>query len=292
VKTLVIITHRYHYHISQVAILLAFKQFNPDRIAILFDDVPSTQCGWDMLGPTMVVDIKEVYPFAPGSIFSLPFSSLTDVHSEPEGWIRQQYVKLNLHKLLPGDEWLVIDGDVLINTSIDPWNYCYINIGDEFRWHHDWFVRYTLNLGNRRVLYNNNPVEFSSVPIRLLTRKMLENLEKYIYELHNTDIRGVRDSFTLTQNRSDYLELSEYDLIGNYQRFISRDLLPLKSLEIYFEPTNNLFSNWEFLKDKITVLHGHDNFPIQWYEQFGVKINQEIWNLLYPNQKINCDGEE
>lgn len=291
-KTIVIITHRYHYHISQVAILLVVKNFNPDRIAILFDDVPGTQCGWDKLGLKLVRDIKKIHEFEPGSIFSVPFSSLNGIHNEPEGWIRQQYVKLNLHKLLPDNEWLVIDGDVLINTDIDPWRYCYINPGDELKLHHDWFVRYTLNLGDKRVYYNNNPVEFSSVPIRLLTRKMLEDFEKHIYQLHNTDIKGVRDSFTLKQNRSKYLELSEYDLIGNYQHFISMDSLPLKELEIYFNPKDKLFSNWNFLKDKVAVLHGWDNLPIEWYQQFGVNINQEIWDLLYSSQKINCNSNE
>ncbi len=280
-KHLVIITHRYHYHICQVAILLAVKQFNPDKIAILFDDIVGTQVGWNELGKKLLTDIKKIYTFEPGSVYTLPFSSLTNIQTEANGWVRQQYIKLNLHKFLPGDEWLVIDGDVLINHSIDPWKHCYINPADPLHLHHDLFVRYVLDLNNQQTMFNNKPVEFSSVPIRLLTRKTLEGLEQYIYQLHGTDIWGIRNSFTLKKNRENYIELSEYDLIGNYQNFISNDLLPLKELEIYFEPNEKLYSTWDFLKNKIAVLHGWDNLPIEWYNQFGIVINQEIWNLLY-----------
>lgn len=283
-KTLVIITHRYHYHICQVAILLAIKQFNPDKVAILFDDVVGTQVGWNELGKKLITDIKKIYFFQPGSIYAIPFSSLTNVQSEPRGWIRQQYIKLNLHKVLQGDEWIVVDGDVLINHSLDLQKYCYINPSDPLRLHHDLFVRYVLDLTNQQTNFNNKPVEFSSVPIRLLNRKTLEGLEQYLYELHSTDIQNITNSFTLKKNRENYFELSEYDLIGNYQNFISKDLLPLKELEIYFEPTEKLYSTWDFLKNKIAVLHGWDNLPIEWYDQFGVKINQEIWNLLYESK--------
>lgn len=287
-KNIVIITHRYHYHICQIAILLAIEHFHPNNIAILFDDVEGTQVGWGDIGKNLLNDVKSNVNLKSCKIFALPFSSISMTKNEPAGWIRQQYVKLNLHKILPHDEWLVIDGDVLLNHQIDPWNYCYINSADPLHLHHDFFVRYALDLGDKRVLYNNSPVEFSSVPIRLISRKTLTGLENYIQKLHNTDIRGIRDSFTLQKNKEKYLELSEYDLIGNYQNFISNDLLPLENLEIYFEPKENIVANWDFLSSKITVLHGYDNLPIEWYKNFGININQTVWNLLYTNQKINC----
>lgn len=279
-KNIAIITHRYHYHICQIATLLAVKQFNPDSVAIFFDDVRGTKFGWDNLGKRLLQDIKKIVPTY---MYALPFSSIPNIQNESNGWIRQQYVKLNLHKVLQGDQWLVIDGDVLINHFIDPWKYCYINPADPLHLHHDLFVRYALDLNDKRVYYKDKPVEFSSVPIRLLTRKTLMGLEEYIHQLHGIDIQSIRNSFTL-KNSSKYLELSEYDLIANYQNFISNDLLPVTPIEIYFEPKENLIANWEFLKNKIAVLHGQDNLPISWYEQFGIKINQEIWDLLYNNQ--------
>jgi hypothetical protein len=284
VKSIVIITHRYHYHICQVAIQLALKQFNPNSIAILFDDVTGTQAGWDDTGKELTRAVKMRNLRSSTNIFSMAFSALPNIHNESSGWIRQQYVKLNLHKLLSGDEWLVIDGDVLINQPIDPWTYCYINTADKFRSHHDWFTRYTLNLHNQRSFFEGREVEFSSVPIRLLTRKTLEGLEQHVHKLHNTDIRGVRDSFTLKTDRDFYLELSEYDLIANYQYFISNDIQKIKPLEIYFEPAEKLYAKWDFLKNKIAVLHGWDNLPLEWYQKFGIEINQKIWDLLYTSQ--------
>jgi len=289
-KQIVIITHRHHYHICQVAILLAIKQFNPDKITIVFDEVSGTEQGWLDLGEKLLTDLKKIYNFKPGSIFAIPFSSLSDVPNESYGWIRQQLVKLNLHKILSGDEWLVIDGDTLINYPIDPWKYCYINPGDMLHLHHDFFVRYTLNLGDQRVFYNNNPVEFSSVPIRLLSRSVLESLEKYVYELHGTTVKGIRDSFTLKKDRDKYIELSEFDLICNYQYFITKDLLPLENIPIAYCPKEELITNWENLKNIVTVLHGKDNLPAEWYHQFGITINQNMWDLIYPNQKINCNS--
>lgn len=280
-RQLVIITHRYHYHICQVAILLAIKQFNPDKIAIFFDDIIGTRNGWQELGKQLLTDMRRMYNFKFGDIYALPFSSLRNVHNEPSGWIRQQYVKLNLHRLLPGDEWLVIDGDVLINHPIDPWNYCYVNLGDPLRPHHDLFVRYALDLDQQRVMHSDIPVEFSGVPIRLLTRKTLEGLEKHIYDLHGTDVQGIRNSFTLRQGIEKYLELSEYDLIGNYQHFVSKDLLPLQNLRIFFHSRFEILEKWDNLKEHITVLHGWDDLPVEWYQQFGITINKEIWDILY-----------
>lgn len=291
-KNLVIITHRYHYHICQVAILLAMKHYNFDSVTIMYDDVQGTKVGWQNLGSDLLRDLWSIRSWYRGSLRAMPFSELINVHNESSGWIRQQYIKLNLHKLLPEDSWLVVDGDVLLNYPIDPWSYCYINPSDRFCLHHDWLVRYVLNLEDKRTLFNQNPVEFSSVPIRYLTRKTLQGLEDYIYELHNTNIINVYNSFTLKKNKNYYLELSEYDIIGNYQNFISNDLLPLKELEIYFHPKDDILSNWDMLKNKITVLHGWDDFPAEWYSQFGVEINQEIWNNLYDNQKINCNSIE
>ncbi len=280
-KQLVIITHRYHYHICQATLLTALKHFTFDRIAILFDDVVGTQVGWNKLGKTLLSDIKKLVNLPPGVVYSMPFSAINNVHVEASGWIRQQYVKLNLHKILTGDEWLVIDGDVLLNKQIDPYEFCYINPEDNLKPHHDIFTRYVLDLKENRSLFKGKPVEFSSVPIRLLKRSTLEELEKYIFKLHKKNIIEIRNSFTLLENKEFYFELSEYDLIGNFQNFILKDLQPLCELECYYTLNETFVNSWDFLKNHIAVLHGYDNLPIDFYQSLGVNINQDIWNLLY-----------
>lgn len=262
------------------------KKYKPERLSIAFDDVPGTAYGWDHIGRELLLELKIKYNPEPGAITTHPFSVIQEIHTEPNGWIRQQYVKLKLHKFLDGEEWLVIDGDTLINKEIDPWKYWYVNPADVRHLHHDFFVRYALNLKDQRATFNDKPIEFSSVPIRLLTRKTLSGLEKYLYELHGTDIRGIRDSFTLKKDRSWYFELSEYDLIGNYQTFISKDILPLKELGPIFCPTKEFYDNWHNLKTKVAVLHGYDNLPFSWYEQMGIEINQNIWEELYKDMKL------
>ena len=283
-RHVVIITHRYHFHICQVAIDLVMAKYNPQRLSIVFDDVIGTKDGWNYLGRDIAVEIRVKYGLPAGVISLHPFSCVDAIHSEPNGWIRQQYVKLNLHKFLDNDEWLVIDGDTLINKDIDPWAYLYVNPADIRHRHHDFFLRYALDLEDKVAMYNGKPIEFSSVPIRLLNRRTLSGLEKYIYELHGTDVRGIRDSFTLKRNRDRYIELSEYDLIGNYQTFISKDILPLKELGPIFCPAKELYQNWDKLKNEIAVLHGHDNLPLEWYQQMGVNVNQNIWQILYERQ--------
>lgn len=281
-KTVVIITHRYHYHICQIAALTAIKQFAPDKVCFLFDDMQGTQYGWNQMGKKLLNDFKQVCSLSPGATFAMPFSSVQNVQTEPSGWIRQQYVKMNLHKFMPGDEWLVIDGDVIVNQSVDPYNFWYFNPADPLQLHHDFFTRYVLDLKDKVAYFNSKPIEFSSIPLRVLTRKTLQGLEDYIFHLHKKSIREIRDSFTLQQNRSYYLELSEYSLISNYQKFITEDLLPIKELDVHVCKQDEILSNWNFLKDKIAVLDGFDNFPKEWYAQWGVNINEEIWQILYP----------
>jgi hypothetical protein len=282
-KRIVVITHRYHYHITRVAIKLILKKFNPDEIAILFDDVVGTQRGWGDLGRKLLDDVRKDNNYST-SIFALPFSSLPNVHLEQRGWIRQQYVKLNLHKILKGDEWVVIDGDTLVTVDIDPWKYWYLNLEHNTVPHHDLFIRYVLNLENQQPMFENKPVDFSAFPIRLLTRKTLENLESYIFDLHGTNVQGIRNSFTLKKNKEFYFELSEYGLISNYQHFISKDLLPIKKIEMYVVPNDRLMNEWNVLKNYLAVLHGNDNLSVEWYKMFEIEINREIWNLLYVNQ--------
>lgn len=284
-RHLVIITYALHYHICQVAIKLAIQRFNPDKVTILVDNPAGTMYGWDNLGSELTYDLKINVGLTNPRIHAISFTALPDIQTEPWGWIRQQYIKLNLHKILPGDEWLVIDGDTLINEDINPYDFVYVNSNDYILTPQNaFFVRYALDLGNKELLFNNKLIELNG-PIKVLNRKTLEGLENYIYELHGTDVKGIRDSFTLKQNRRFYVELSEYDLIAYYQAFISKDLKPLKHVGFYYHSSGDFVSNWDLLKDKIAILDGKDDIPSEWYAQFGVKINQELWEKLGYTKK-------
>lgn len=285
-KHVVVITYRFHYHITQVAISTIIKQFNPDKITILFDDLPGMRNYWKEIGPRLAALLKSRYQL---NISSKPFSLVPNIHSEISGWIRQQYVKLNLHNIFEDDEWVVVDGDAILNKPIDPWSYQYLNTRESSASsypHHDIFTRYVLNLGDKRPVFQEREVEFSSMPVRLLTRKTLAGLEQYILNLHGANIRQIRDALTLKQNREYYIELSEWDLICNYQTYISKDLLPLKFIDMIEVPADELYKNWSNYQNEFVVLQGYDNLPKEWYESLGVAVDQEIWRILYETENL------
>lgn len=278
-KHVVVISHRYHYHICQVAIDFIRKQYNPDKFTILFDDVKGTKRGWDDAGRQLVRTVAEKYGFKDNYVTAHGFSIVNNVHAEKRGWLRQQYVKLNLHNFLDGDEWLVVDGDTLINAPIDPWKYQYINHGDRdpLPYHYyDFFTRYILDLEDKRPYFDGSPVGFMAMPVNLLTRKTLAGLESYIFDLHGTDIKGVLDSFTLKKDKEKYVELSEYSIIGNYRYFISKDMPEMRYVNLSVEQGHDFVRNWQ--NRDIAVLDGKDNLPIEWYQQMGVTINKDVWD--------------
>ncbi len=86
-----------HYRILQLAIQQALQNLEIDSVLVLWDDGESavpTNLPWPVV----------------------PYSAFADVGQFGRGWIRQQFAKLALQRLLPDTEWINMDADVVIRN--------------------------------------------------------------------------------------------------------------------------------------------------------------------------------
>lgn len=274
--SLVVITYPYHYHITQLAVINAVKQLGPKNIYILHDTIPNSQRGWGDLGQHIRADLRSHGINA----MTIPFEAIESTKTQERGWIRQQYVKLNLHKILDGPAWTVLDGDAILKSLLYPTVACYINPHDVLPDTHRFFTNYALDLGFNDVLFEGKPVSFSAIPFRSIKRDTLEQLEKHIHNLHGKTIEQLYDSFTL-HNKTRYLELSEFELLSHFEYQILRKEANLIPIKARFVPTDSFIDHWRSDLD-LLVLAGKDNLPRDWYLEQGININDDVWNQLYP----------
>lgn len=211
-----------------------------------------------------------------------PFSSIKATLSIKNGWIRQQIVKLNLYQLFNHEGWIVLDGDAILLSDLEPRKACYVNINDDPSIPSFNFYNYLLDLNDDRVIYDARPIAFSAVPFRYISRKTLEDLADHVLRLHGAGISEVYDSFKLA-NRDRYFVLSEFDIIGSYENIIAGNSLPISPIDIRFAQKDEFIDLYE--KSDLEMLvyasySGIDELPRIWYENKGIKINENIWKML------------
>ena len=274
---LVIFTYCQHYHLTKLAILHARKHLEFSEIIVMYDDVVAPI--WQVLGHRLQQDMLNEHDIY---VTICPFSSIKATLSIKNGWIRQQIVKLNLYQLFDHEGWIFLDGDAILLSDLEPREACYINAGDIPSIPSFNFYNYLLDLDNQRVLYNGRPIAFSAVPFRYIAHSTLRDLADHVLRLHGIGILEVYDSFKL-KNRDRYFVLSEFDIIGSYENIISQNSLPIKPIGINFAYRDEFIDLYE--KNDLELLvyatdFGTDKLPRTWYEQKGVKINENIWKML------------
>ena len=275
---LIVFTYSEHFHITKLAIKQAKEHLSPSEIIVLYDDLQDYR--WVRLGDELRNDLLVEYGIV---VSCIPQSAVEITQTQNNGWIRQQYVKLNLHKILPHQSWIVLDGDSIILNKIDPSKYCYINPAAGHPEATRFFCDYALDLDHQTIQFEGMSISFSVGPIKHITRKTLIGIEKRIAELHGTSIDKVFDSFTLKKNRSRYVEFSEFDLIGFYENIISNESLPLSRIRIKVAHREEFISRFNQNDLELLVFaanEGRDDLPRRWYEDQGIKINENIWKSL------------
>jgi len=275
---LIVFTYSEHFHITKLAIKQAKEHLSPSEIIVLYDDLQDYR--WVRLGDELRNDLLVEYGIV---VSCIPQSAVEITQTQNNGWIRQQYVKLNLHKILPHQSWIVLDGDSIILNKIDPSRYCYINPAAGHPEATRFFCDYALDLDHQTIQFEGMSISFSVGPIKHITRKTLIGIEKRIAELHGTSIDKVFDSFTLKKNQSRYVGFSEFNLIGFYENIISNESLPLSRIRIkvaHREEFISLLNQNDLELLVFSVNQGRDDLPRRWYEDQGIKINENIWKSL------------
>ncbi len=108
-QSLVVFAYSEHFNLAQFVLRRACAHLkNLGKIYIVWDDLYQgmdhdwAQDHFRKLGYTVV-----------------RHSQWAQTVNEPLGWIRQQWVKLHLHQQLDEDQWILLDGDTVLNQSYE-----------------------------------------------------------------------------------------------------------------------------------------------------------------------------
>lgn len=151
------------------------------------------------------------------------------------GWFRQQLVKLYLDQFVTGDNWLLVDADVVFTEDIrldaisatvsltpDP-----ITIGNRL------YVEFMLGTDKPWVVNKDEYWCLSSVPFRSLSRDLLQNLRSHVEALHNKPLFDLHlglfetDKLVAFDPESKTMVFSEFQLIEVFRHRYYHTPLPI-----------------------------------------------------------------
>lgn len=255
------------YFFTQVLSLRSIQKYAAGfPIDIIIDNFQLTH--W----PTYVEDCEQYLDHCfPNNNFNYYYySQLPGIEQvKTGGWFRQQLIKMYLDQLVPGDRWLLVDADVVLeqSPSIDSVSAVVrnsepIDLGNRL------YVQHMLGTTQPWVV---NETEFwclSSVPFRLIERALIVELRQLAEQLHGDFMQHHLDLFESQQivafdPAGQTMVMSEFQLIEVFRNRYYRNPLPiLRSGASKF--THSSQKDWRFERS--------------WFEQQGVDVSDQYWN--------------
>ena len=171
---LCIFTYQKHLKISKKSCDLAIKNLKGfSDIVFLYDDLSEYSSDKLLIESKKFLTSDNDFEFIKYSEF--PYTS-----KENYGWLRQQYVKMQLHKKFKNEDLIILDGDCLIlkpyRIKKNSWNAT-----------RKFYPGYFNFLNNSLGLQKNN--NFSYIfQINVFNTSVLEEIEKYSIRRNNKDL--------------------------------------------------------------------------------------------------------
>lgn len=218
---LVIFSYPLHFKIMQLAYRNAITAIDSiDEVVIVWDDLFNNA--------DKNITTKKLLEVIPASkiVFHSDVESCKD---EPLGWLRQQYIKLDLHNILEDDQWVILDSDIILRekkefTSGDT---LIIYTFDDFYQPYFDFIKHVFGLDK-----NQSPTYMTS--FALFERSVLTAINDWCMKHHNKNLITLFKEFYRPLKNSIYKEpmtppLSEFEIYGIFcERILSR---PLKCVQ-------------------------------------------------------------
>jgi hypothetical protein len=284
----VILTYPGHFHLTQLTIRSVREHIQPKDITVIVDD-------WSFLTwDGYVNDCKQAYNGC-NVINTLQFEFLKPF--EGDSWMRQQMVKLNLHKILPFDKWFFSDGDIQffhdIPEDVTPWVIVTIPMDIWENWNNAPladkgtllmanYVNSMLGLTNfwelpadYKKASPNKVVATSAIPFRDMNKQILNDLEEFLVSRFNQDLVGIHVDVMKDPTKA----MSEWELIEAFKKYIKHDDLTM----VHITPQDiDTIKHHKYPDDLYFLMHFlHDEeLGADWFADQGIKINDEIWQKI------------
>jgi hypothetical protein len=236
IMKLIIFSFPPHYKISQYCKQFALKNL-PDvtEVVYIWDDFSADN-------ETLLEQLRDKNKV-------ILFSDFKNVSKEPNGWLRQQFVKLQLHQYFDDDHYLILDGDTIIRNR-----YVFDNqkptvfMSKEYYKPYFYFIKKCLGLRK-----NNN---FSFVtPLFYFEKDVLKSLEEFSIKKNKCDVV----EFYLQNKWKDYNPtppFSEFEIYGTFATQVLNKQYNLREADFRF--TSNLSKDLKST-NKNLMLIGRDD---------------------------------
>lgn len=265
-----------------VLCLRSIRKHYPDigTIYVLYDDLAPA---W----PGYADDCAQYYE----DVELIPYSNLVGLAQCDVGWWRAQLIKLHVDLLLPGDEWLVIDGDVIFDEHCDlvnvtpysPWIDQRDHLIDRMV---DRYIDHMLGVNNGRVRVSDYPLIITSIiPFRWLDREQLSSLRDHVCRLHDqTSMLDYHCELFRTQGivgympEGDRMVMHEWDLIEawNHLHRPGRYRLELTGSGYQIQMDTTGFQHPRFRHNSML----DRDLGKEWFEQQDILISDDLWHKI------------
>jgi hypothetical protein len=193
------------------------------------------------------------------------WSSLSNVvNFDNNHWIGQQLIKLHADLILPTEDFILMDGDLIINQDIDPRNIMYSN-----------------NIPRQHGSYNHinellglGVYDFSTNPFMYYKAQWLKNIRELSHKNSHMSIdRKFLETFNISKS-----SLLDWNIMARYVL----DVLKLpKRIEYFHRRSIKATNFYQCYNDyENFVCDGPDNIDLAFYENEGIFIDKALMSKL------------
>lgn len=273
----------------QLAIKHAYEHIdNIDELIISFDDGYSffSDNNSDIAAhyPVMsdlVPRIKKLYPHA--RVFAA--SDFEYTHDEVLGWLRQQYLILNMHNIIDGDEWVVMGGDVILkNKKVFKEDDSVIMYTDDF----DYYPPYFHFINHATGIVKDKQPSYMC-HFYLQQREVLQGLEDFLIAKHGLPLVPLFKQFHRPLLETIYAypkvpPLADNELYGLFATEILKKNILTPKYNLQTLPPEK-FVDAYYRKTIDIEIGGSDDLPISFYESHGIEYQLDLADALKYNNR-------
>lgn len=268
-----------HFFQTALSIRSIQRFYNPNRHYIILDDLEN--------GPwhSYVQDAQELY----GTNYTyILTSTLPRMDQTLSGWWRQQLIKLTVDQLISGDEWLLVDGDVVFDSfcpfkDIIPVTAHKINNDGIIERFTRNYVQNLLGVEQSQIYHDGTPRMTNSIPYRYLTRTLLQDLRSHVEKRFENDfvdqhITWFNDQTIVGMHEDpEKWNMSEWELIEVFRQEVLKSNYPKYPIGAGY-PLDTDISHLDLSVP--TYRHGYirdSQINPEWFESQGLHIDQQLW---------------
>jgi hypothetical protein len=288
-KHAVVLTYPGHFYLSQITIKSLKKHINPNNITVIVDDISTLT--WD----GYVDDCKLTYVDC-NIIQTSNFDFLKIFEGDP--WIRQQMVKLLLHKILPFNEWFFTDGDIeffqdipyditpytIATIPMDVWdNWETAPMEDKGALQMANYINSMLDITDFWCLPADYPLKpnklivTSGVPFRDMFASRLKDLQSWIEHKHQKSLIEIHKK--MMEQRSVEIAMSEWELMEAFRLYVRNEDLKMCRISPQSDETILTIYEGDDLHF-ITRFQQDSSLSKEFFSAKGIKISEKIWSKI------------